>query len=83
MQIKENTSIHPGKISLGVGRYALSSHNTASIRPTQNSEHVHRVYCTYDAQPGLSCMLVRFVYSVVCVRKVEPNMVLCRKASWP
>ena len=21
MQIKENTSIHPGKISLGVGRY--------------------------------------------------------------
>ena len=23
MQIKENTSIHPGKISLGVGRYAI------------------------------------------------------------
>ena len=23
MQIKENTSIHPGKISLGVGRYEL------------------------------------------------------------
>ena len=23
MQIKENTSIHPGKISLGVGRYVV------------------------------------------------------------
>ena len=30
MQIKENTSIHPGKISLGVGRYA-SSHNYFSL----------------------------------------------------
>ena len=30
MQIKENTSIHPGKISLGVGRYASSPWQYAS-----------------------------------------------------
>ena len=36
MQIKENTSIHPGKISLGNGRYAvvenLARHNNRSFR---------------------------------------------------
>ena len=32
MQIKENTSIHPGKISLGVGRYGFTDKGGLGIQ---------------------------------------------------
>ena len=34
MQIKENTSIHPGKISLGVGRYGSGVESGKPTRTT-------------------------------------------------
>ena len=33
MQIKENTSIHPGKNGLGVGRYAIRRRTLVSTAP--------------------------------------------------
>ena len=49
MQIKENTSIHPGKISLGVGRYAytkLKNENPhEKLNPQLGQEHVILYIC--------------------------------------
>ena len=48
MQIKENTSIHPGKISLGVGRYALVIYKAlqtlTETRRYNTFEQVHGMY---------------------------------------
>ena len=54
MQIKENTSIHPGKISLGVGRYENLDMSTLEIHwemtELRGNEHssAHRHFILRD-----------------------------------
>ena len=59
MQIKENTSIHPGKISLGVGRYVYLVPVTTGrgITTVQTCEESYRVP-TKMAQLSISLLLL-------------------------